>query len=92
VDYFTQERIRNKEQAEATGERYFKDLSDSQKIAINSMYGFLGAPRLNYNSPEDAARVTEVGREILKKAIVWATGKDYVEALPDEGEGEDDAA
>lgn len=90
VDYFTQERIRNKEQAEATGERYFKDLSDSQKIAINSMYGFLGAPRLNYNSPDDAAKVTEVGRDILKKAIVWATGKEYIEALPDEGK--DDAA
>ncbi len=81
VDFFTQERIANKEKAEATGERHYKDLSDSQKIAINSFYGFLGAPKLNYNSPADAARVTEIGREILKKAIKWASGSDYVSPL-----------
>ncbi len=91
VQYFTDERIRNKERGEQTGERYYKDLSDSQKIAINSMYGFLGAPRLNYNSPADAAKVTEIGREILKKAIVWATGRPFEERLSSVGEEEDAA-
>jgi DNA polymerase I len=86
VEFFTAERIKNKEQFEKTGERYYSDLSDSQKIAINSMYGFLGAPKLNYNSPKDAARVTEVGREILKRAILWASGTEYVPALQASGE------
>lgn len=92
VEYFTAERIRNKELGEQTGERYYRDLSDSQKIAINSMYGFLGAPKLNYNSPADAARVTEVGREILKKAILWASGKDEVPTLEGSEEDDNDAA
>ncbi len=91
VEFFTAERIRNKEQGEQTGDRYFKDLSDSQKIIINSMYGFLGAPKLNYNSPEDAARVTEAGREILREAILWASGKEYAPTLSGAGD-EDDAA
>jgi DNA polymerase I len=89
VDYFTQERIANKSKGEATGERYYKDLSDSQKIAINSMYGFLGAPKLNYNSPADASKVTEIGREILKTAIKWASGNDYTPVL---NQTEDDDA
>lgn len=80
VEYFTAERIRNKEQGETTGQRYFKDLSDSQKIVINSMYGFLGAPKLNYNSPKDAARITEVGRNHLKQTIKYLSGKNYVPA------------
>ncbi len=91
VDYFTQERIRNKEQGEKTGERYYKDLSESQKIAINSMYGFLGANRVNYNSPEDASMVTRIGREILQKAILWASGKEYVPVMDDKDEDNDAA-
>jgi len=92
VEYFTAERLKNKRLAEETGERYYKDLSDSQKIAINSMYGFLGTGKLNYNSPADAAKVTEVGREILKQAILWASGKEYVPALEGGDDEEDDAA
>jgi DNA polymerase elongation subunit (family B) len=41
------------------------------------MYGFLGAPGLNYNYPKGAAEVTSRGREILKKAVLWATGKEF---------------
>jgi DNA polymerase elongation subunit (family B) len=91
VEFFTAERIKNKEMFEKTGERYYSDLSDSQKIAINSMYGFLGAPKLNYNSPEDAARVTETGREILKQAILWASGNEFVRSLQDIKEVDTDA-
>jgi DNA polymerase I len=92
VDYFTQERIRNKELGESTGERYYKDLSDSQKIMINSAYGFLGAGKLNYNYPAGAAEVTRIGREILKKAILWASGKEYVPVLEADSSEDDDAA
>lgn len=76
VEYFTLERLKNKKLAKETGNKYYDDLQESQKIAINSAYGFMGASGLNYNSPFDAAMVTRKGREILEKAVVFATGQD----------------
>lgn len=77
TEYFTEERLINKKLAKETGDRYYDDLQNAQKTVINSGYGFLGAPGLNFNYPEGAAFVTEKGREILKTAIQWATGKEY---------------
>lgn len=74
LEYFRDERLKNKKLAAQTKEQYFDDLQNSQKIAINSMYGFLGAGYLLYNYPEGAADVTKRGREILCKAVEWATG------------------
>lgn len=76
VEYFTKARLENKRLAKETGDRYYKELSDGQKIMINSAYGFMGAPGLNFNYPKGAAFVTERGREILKSAIKWASGQD----------------
>lgn len=80
VETFTEERLKNKKLGKETGDKYYKDMEQSQKIVINSMYGALGAPKLNYNYPEGAAEVTRHGRRILKQAIKWASGKDYDEA------------
>lgn len=77
VEFFTLERLKNKKLAKDTGDKYYDHLQNSQKIAINSFYGFLGAPGLNYNSPQNAAFVTTTGREVLQHAILWATGKEY---------------
>lgn len=77
VSHFTRERLANKKLAKDTGEARYKHLEQSQKIAINSLYGFLGAPGLLFNSPADAAFITEKGREILKKSIEWASGEKY---------------
>lgn len=76
VKYFTEERLKNKKLAKETGDRYYKDLEQSQKIGVNSSYGMLGAEGLNFNSPHNAAHVTKLGREILEKSIIWASGKD----------------
>jgi DNA polymerase, archaea type len=76
MNYFTEERLVNKRLGKQTGDRYYKDLEQSQKILANSHYGFLGAGRVNYNYPDGADQVTEHGRAILKKAIQWATGKE----------------
>lgn len=76
VEYFTLERLRNKKIAADTKDPYYKALEQSQKIVINSIYGFLGAPGLNFNSPENAALITRHGREILNKAIKWSTTHD----------------
>ncbi len=79
VEYFTLERLKNKKLASDTGNKYYTDLSESQKILINSMYGFLSTSGLLFNSPVHAAEVTEKGRNILNKAIQWATGKTFEE-------------
>jgi DNA polymerase elongation subunit (family B) len=90
VDYFTIERLKNKKLAKETGDSYYDDLQNSQKIAINSAYGFLGAPGLNFNSPQHAAFITKTGREILEKSVLWATGRALSTHLPAEDEVEDE--
>lgn len=76
VKYFTSERIKNKKLAKETKEIYYKDMEQSQKVVINSFFGFCGTPGLNYNSPDIAATITEKCRGYIKDAIIWATGKD----------------
>ena len=72
VTHFTKERLENKKKAADTGDRYFKDVEQGQKIVINSAYGLLGTGGLNFNSMKNADKVTETGRDILTKGIKWA--------------------
>lgn len=74
VEFFTLERLKNKQLAKETGQQYYKDLEGSQKVMINSKYGFLSAPGLNYNYPAGAAEITKKGRQILGNAVYWASG------------------
>lgn len=74
LTYLRDERLKNKKLAKDTGDRYYDDMQNTQKVGINSLYGFMGASGLNYNYPKGAAEVTRKGREILDKAIKWATG------------------
>lgn len=74
LDYFTEERLKNKKKAKELKDRFYDDLQNAQKVVINSAYGFMGASGLNYNFPEGAASVTRYGREIISKAVLWATG------------------
>jgi DNA polymerase elongation subunit (family B) len=78
LEYFTKERLSNKKKAKETGDRYYKDLEQSQKVVINSAYGFMGASGLNYNYPEGAAEVTKNGRDIITKAVNWAENKGFI--------------
>jgi DNA polymerase I len=75
VEFFTLERTKNKQLYAETGNKYYNGVQSSQKIFANSCYGFLGAPKLAFNSPKIAAEITKIGREILKKSIEWATDK-----------------
>lgn len=77
VEHFTAERLANKKLAKETGEQHYKDLSEAQKIVINSAYGMMGAPGLAFNSPKRAGFVTEKGREILQAAIEWAAASNH---------------
>lgn len=75
----TNERLRNKQIFKETKNDYYDHLQNSQKIIINSFYGFMGAPGLNFNFPEGAEFVTKTGRQILAHAIEWATGNSFEE-------------
>ncbi len=85
VRIFTEERLKNKKLAKETGIQYYDDMQNAQKIVINSFYGFLGAEGLLFNSPKNAAFVTEKGREILQKAVEWATGHELGKIYIDDG-------
>jgi DNA polymerase I len=75
VETFTEKRFYHKELM-AT-DQYHDDLQKAYKIFINSCYGFLGTRGLLFNSPKNAAFITETGRNVLVKAIEWAEGKSY---------------
>ncbi len=77
VETLTEERLKNKALAKQTGNRYYKDLEQAQKIVINSAYGFLGAKGLNFNSPQNAEFVCKKGKEILAEGIKWLEKKGY---------------
>lgn len=83
VSHFTAERLKNKKMGKDTGDRYYKDLEQAQKIVINSAYGMLGAKGLLFNSPANAAFVTRKGREILQTAIDWAEDAGFLVANAD---------
>jgi DNA polymerase, archaea type len=87
VRELTAGRLRDKQLAKETGDRKYKDSEQSKKVYINSFYGFLGTRGLNFNYPEGANQITGHGRDILKRAILWATGEDFkheVEYVPEE--------
>ena len=60
-------------------DKYYDDLQLAFKIFANSCYGFLGSKHNNFNHFEGAEFITKTGREILNKAIKWATNKSYDE-------------
>lgn len=78
TEYFAKERLKNKKLFKETKNKYYDDLQSSQKIFANSLFGFMGAPGLNFNSMKNASLVTQKGREILKKAILFLSGNEYV--------------
>lgn len=81
LKFFRNERLMNKKLAKDTSDTYYTDLEQSQKIIINSMYGFMGASRLLYNYPRGAEMVTKCGREILLKGVAWATGHTLIKTI-----------
>ena len=77
VEHFTKERLENKQKAKDTGDRYYKDLEQAQKIVINSAYGLLGTAGVNFNSMANADLVTAKGREILTEGIKWVEDNEF---------------
>lgn len=75
TEYFTKERLENKRMAKETGDAYYKDLEQSGKVGINSLYGLTNTPGLNFNSPMLASKITLETRNVIDAALIWASGK-----------------
>ena len=52
-------------------QRHFHALQNTFKILINSFYGYLGFAQGHFADFDAAARVTQIGRDLLKKMIEW---------------------
>jgi DNA polymerase elongation subunit (family B) len=52
-------------------QRHLHALQNTFKILINSFYGYLGFAQGHFADFDAAARVTQTGRELLKKMIEW---------------------
>src|SRR5439155_17592547 len=50
-------------------------LQNTFKILINSFYGYLGFAQGNFADFDAAARVTQIGRELLQKMIDWLNSR-----------------
>ncbi len=58
--------------AAPTGERAgLNALQSTFKILINSFYGYLGFAQAHFADFDAASRVTEIGRDLLKKMVEW---------------------
>jgi DNA polymerase elongation subunit (family B) len=74
IEYFMYERFRIKDQMKSEEDEREKSRLDAMqaafKIYINSMYGFLGNQFGMFADFDEAERVTEIGRGILKRIIM----------------------
>src|SRR5213082_2240827 len=52
-------------------QRYLQALQNTFKILINSFYGYLGFAQGHFADFDAAARVTQIGRDLLQKMITW---------------------
>ncbi len=56
---------------DARKQHYLQALQNTFKILVNSFYGYLGFAQGHFADFDAAARVTEIGRDLLKKMIQW---------------------
>lgn len=66
-------------------QRHLHALQNTFKILINSFYGYLGFAQGHFADFDAAARVTQIGRDLLKKMIDWlnAQGAKVIEVDTD---------
>ena len=56
-------------------QRHFHALQNTFKILINSFYGYLGFAQGHFADFDAAARVTQIGRDLLQKMIDWLNSR-----------------
>src|SRR6476469_3251933 len=57
------------------GWHHLHALQNTFKILINSFYGYLGFAQGHFADFDAAARVTQIGRDLLKKMIEWLNAR-----------------
>ncbi len=62
--------------ADRAQQQHFHALQNTFKILINSFYGYLGFAQGHFADFDAAARVTQIGRELLQKMIDWLKAHD----------------
>src|SRR5438046_4162764 len=55
---------------------HFHACQNTFKILLNSFYGYLGFAQGSFADFDAAARVTKIGRDLLKKMIEWLNARD----------------
>src|SRR6202040_3585668 len=56
-------------------QHHLQALQNTFKILINSFYGYLGFAQGHFADFDAAARVTQIGRDLLKKMIEWLNAR-----------------
>ncbi len=66
-------------------QHHLQALQNTFKILLNSFYGYLGFAQGHFADFDAAARVTQIGRDLLKKMIEWlnAHGAEVIEVDTD---------
>ena len=66
-------------------QHHLQALQNTFKILLNSFYGYLGFAQGHFADFDAAARVTQIGRDLLKKMIDWlnARGAQVIEVDTD---------
>lgn len=75
VHHFTYERFELKAKFKETGDKYYYDREQASKIVINSAYGLLNTPGLNFNNSDLANKITEETRQTIELALKWSSNK-----------------
>src|SRR5213078_297776 len=57
-------------------QHHLQALQNTFKILLNSFYGYLGFAQGHFADFDAAARVTQIGRDLLKKMIDWLNAHD----------------
>src|SRR6266478_5083205 len=78
-------KARMRAEQDPTKQHHLQALQNTFKILINSFYGYLGFAQGNFADFDAASRVTQIGRDLLKKMIDWlnAHGAQVVEVDTD---------
>src|SRR5213595_2416783 len=60
---------------DAAKQHHLQALQNTFKILLNSFYGYLGFAQGHFADFDAAARVTQIGRDLLKKMIDWLNAR-----------------
>src|SRR5437588_1601760 len=78
-------KARMRAEQDPTRQHHLQALQNTFKILLNSFYGYLGFAQGHFADFDAAARVTQIGRDLLKKMIEWlkARGAQVIEVDTD---------